>query len=115
MNYAGTKATCQESRSNCIIFYFFIELRHLQFLKRSANKNKLYPFELTAWIHAKLTWIHPFEDGNGRAASTVMNFILMKKSFPMFFIHLRKEKSTINHWILLTKEIIRNIFLGCCT
>src|SRR3989338_5981289 len=52
----------------------------------SANKNKLHPFELVAIIHAKLTWIHPFEDGNGRTARAIMNFILMKKGFPMFFI-----------------------------
>tara|TARA_Y100000310_G_scaffold338995_1_gene430260 strand:+ start:1040 stop:1984 length:945 start_codon:yes stop_codon:yes gene_type:complete len=52
----------------------------------SANKNKIHPFELAAMIHAKLTWIHPFEDGNGRTSRAIMNFILMKKGFPMFFI-----------------------------
>ncbi len=56
----------------------------------SANKNKLHPFELATMIHAKLTWIHPFEDGNGRSARAIMNFILIKKSFPMFFIPFEK-------------------------
>lgn len=58
----------------------------------SANKNKLHPFELAALIHAKLTWIHPFQDGNGRTARTVMTFILMKKGFPMFFIPFEKRE-----------------------
>ena len=58
----------------------------------SANKNKLHPFELAALVHAKLTWIHPFEDGNGRTARTAMNFILMKKGFPMFFIPFEKRE-----------------------
>ncbi|MBI2664579.1 Fic family protein [Candidatus Woesearchaeota archaeon] len=58
----------------------------------SANKNKLHPFELAALIHAKLAWIHPFEDGNGRTARTTMNFILMKKGFPMFFIPFEKRE-----------------------
>jgi len=58
----------------------------------SANKNKLHPFELAALVHAKLTWIHPFEDGNGRTARAVMNFILMKKGFPMFFIPFEKRE-----------------------
>ena len=58
----------------------------------SANKNKLHPFELATLIHAKLTWIHPFEDGNGRTARTVMNFILMKKGFPMLFIPFEKRE-----------------------
>ena len=58
----------------------------------SANKNKLHPFELATLIHAKLTWIHPFEDGNGRTARTIMNFILTKKQFPMFFIPFEKRE-----------------------
>jgi len=62
----------------------------------SANKNKLHPFEFAALIHAKLTWIHPFEDGNGRTARTVMNFILMKKGFPMFFIPFEKREDYYN-------------------
>lgn len=65
----------------------------LNFLKwYSANKHKLHPFELAAMIHAKLTWIHPFEDGNGRTARAIMNFILMKKGFPMFFIPVEKRE-----------------------
>ncbi len=43
-------------------------------------------------IHAKLTWIHPFEDGNGRTARAIMNFILMKKGFPMFYIPFEKRE-----------------------
>ncbi len=70
-----------------------IKKHMLNFFKwYSANKNKLHPFELAALIHAKLTWIHPFEDGNGRTARTVMNFILMKKGFPMFFIPVEKRE-----------------------
>jgi len=44
-------------------------------------------------IHAKLAWIHPFEDGNGRSARAIMNFILIKKSFPMFFIPFEKREA----------------------
>ncbi|MBW2977198.1 Fic family protein [Candidatus Woesearchaeota archaeon] len=58
----------------------------------SAKKTKLHPFELATLIHAKLAWIHPFEDGNGRTARTIMNFILMKKGFPMFFIPFEKRE-----------------------
>ena len=57
-----------------------------------AHKNRLHPFELAALLHAKLTWIHPFEDGNGRTARTVMNLILMRKGFPMFFIPVEKRE-----------------------
>ena len=58
-----------------------------------ANKNALHPFELATLTHAKLAWIHPFEDGNGRTTRAVMNFILMRKKFPMFFIPYEKKES----------------------
>jgi len=58
----------------------------------SANKNKLHPFELATIIHAKLTWIHPFEDGNGRSARAIMNWLLIKKGYPMFFIPFEKRE-----------------------
>lgn len=73
--------------------YTEVKKHMLNFFKwYSANKNKLHPFELASLIHAKLTWIHPFEDGNGRTARTAMNFILMKKGFPMFFIPFEKRE-----------------------
>ena len=58
----------------------------------SANKHKLRPFELATMIHAKLTWIHPFKDGNGRTSRTIMNWILMKNGYPMFFIPFEKRE-----------------------
>jgi len=58
----------------------------------SANKHKLHPFELATMIHAKLTWVHPFEDGNGRTSRTIMNWILMKNDYPMFFIPFEKRE-----------------------
>ena len=33
--------------------------------------------------------IHPFADGNGRTSRIVMNWILVKNKFPMFYIELR--------------------------
>ena len=73
--------------------YTEVKKHMLNFFKwYSANKNKVHPFELAALIHAKLAWIHPFEDGNGRTARAVMNFILMKKGFPMFFTPFDKRE-----------------------
>ena len=58
----------------------------------SANKNKLHPFELATMIHAKITWIHPFEDGNGRTSRAIMNWLLMRNGYPMFFIPYEKRE-----------------------
>ena len=43
-------------------------------------------------IHGRLTWIHPFEDGNGKSARVIMNWLLTKNGFPMFFIPLEKRE-----------------------
>ena len=57
-----------------------------------SNRTKLHPFELATLVHSKLARIHPFEDGNGRTARAVMNFILMKKGYPMFFIPYERRE-----------------------
>jgi len=58
----------------------------------SANKQTIHPFSLATLIHAKIAWIHPFEDGNGRTARVIMNWILMKNKYPMFFIPFEKRE-----------------------
>lgn len=56
-----------------------------------SAKSKLHPIELGAILHNKLVQIHPFADGNGRTSRVVMNWILMKNKFPMFYIELRDK------------------------
>jgi Fic family protein len=56
-----------------------------------SAKKKLHPVELGAILHNKLVRVHPFADGNGRTARVVMNQILMKSKFPMFYIELRDK------------------------
>ena len=40
-------------------------------------KANLPPIELAAWTHAEFVRIHPFKDGNGRAARMIMNYQLL--------------------------------------
>ena len=47
-------------------------------------------------LHFLIGYIHPFEDGNGRTARTIMNFILMNKGVPMFFIPFEKREEYYN-------------------
>jgi len=46
------------------------------------NKEKLHPVQLAAIFHYRLVAIHPFDDGNGRVARLLMNYILLKNNFP---------------------------------
>lgn len=52
----------------------------------NAHKRKLHPLELSALLHHKFVYIHPFFDGNGRTARLLMNLILMQKGYPLVMI-----------------------------
>lgn len=54
-------------------------------------KKRLHPVELGTILHNKLVRIHPFADGNGRTSRVVMNWILMRKKFPMFYVELKDK------------------------
>ena len=42
--------------------------------------------ELCALFHYRYIRIHPFEDGNGRIARLMMNFILLRHNYPMIVV-----------------------------
>ncbi|MBN1860840.1 MAG: Fic family protein [Candidatus Thermoplasmatota archaeon] len=56
-----------------------------------VGRKKLHPVELGTILHNKLVRLHPFSDGNGRTSRVVMNWILMKNKFPMFYVELRDK------------------------
>ncbi|MDD5446840.1 MAG: Fic family protein [Methanocellales archaeon] len=56
-----------------------------------SARKKLHSVELGSILHNKLVRIHPFADGNGRTSRVVMNWVLMKNEFPMFYIELRDK------------------------
>ncbi len=56
-----------------------------------SARKKLHPVELGAVLHNKLVRIHPFADGNGRTSRVIINWILIKNRFPMFYIELKDK------------------------
>jgi Fic family protein len=52
----------------------------------NSQKNKLNIIELSALLHHKLVYIHPFFDGNGRTARLTMNLFLMQAGYPLVVI-----------------------------
>ncbi len=56
------------------------------------TKGKLGPVELAALFHYRYIRIHPFEDGNGRIARLIVNFILARHDYPMIVIRSRGKK-----------------------
>ena len=58
---------------------------------RAEQEGKLSPVELAALFHYRYIRIHPFEDGNGRIARMMMNFILARHGYPMIVVRSRNK------------------------
>ena len=58
---------------------------------KAEREGKLSPVELAALFHYRYIRIHPFEDGNGRIARLMVNFILTRHNYPMVVVRSRKK------------------------
>jgi Fic family protein len=58
----------------------------VNWLNESINEKKLNPVEIAAKAHYRLTDIHPFDDGNGRIARLLLNYVLLMFNYPMVII-----------------------------
>lgn len=67
------------------------EMNNLLEWYRNAEEEKLHPLVMSAIFHHKFTAIHPFDDGNGRLARILSNFILMKHKYPVIVIKNRDK------------------------
>ncbi|MFT6828569.1 MAG: Fic family protein [Roseivirga sp.] len=61
--------------------------------KGTKDKNAII---LAAEFHYKFIRIHPFDDGNGRLARILMNFILMSKGYPPVVIKTEDKENYFN-------------------
>ena len=58
----------------------------------AEQAGKLSPVELAALFHYRYIRIHPFEDGNGRMARLMVNFILSRHGYPMIVVRSRRKR-----------------------
>ena len=56
------------------------------------QKGELSPVEMAALFHYRYIRIHPFEDGNGRIARLMVNYILSRHGWPMIVVRSRKKQ-----------------------
>lgn len=70
----------------------------IQWYRTEKDKTEVVPILLAAQFHYKFIRIHPFDDGNGRCARILMNFILMKFDYPPVVI---KTEDKANYFAAL--------------
>ena len=54
-------------------------------------EKKLSALELASLFHYRYIRIHPFEDGNGRIARLLVNFILLRAGYPMIVVRTKDK------------------------
>ncbi|MEA5459736.1 Fic family protein [Arcicella sp. LKC2W] len=59
-------------------------------------KSDIQPILLATEFHYRFIRIHPFDDGNGRTARLIMNFILMRFGYPPVIIRTDDKENYFN-------------------
>jgi len=60
------------------------------------QKAVLSAVELASLFHYRYIRIHPFEDGNGRIARLLVNYILLRHNYPMVVVPTADRKNYLN-------------------
>lgn len=58
----------------------------VEWYNAEEQKGTLSPIELATVLHYRYIRIHPFEDGNGRIARLLVNYILTRHHYPMIVV-----------------------------
>lgn len=66
----------------------------------NENINKMHPVQLAAEFHYRFVCIHPFDDGNGRVARLLLNYILLRNGCPPVIV---KSEDKENYLTALQK------------
>ena len=68
----------------------------IEWYNTAASAGEMSAIELATLFHYRYIRIHPFEDGNGRIARLLVNFILIRANYPMIIVRSSDKDSYLN-------------------
>ncbi len=77
--------------------------KEVEYLMRSLvnycqlNKDRIHPLILGSIFHFLFVSIHPFKDGNGRAARLIHSYILLQGGYPIFAFNPDRKYDYFNY------------------
>lgn len=77
----------------------------INWYNEEEQKGNMHPVELAALFHYRYIRIHPFEDGNGRIARLLVNYILARHNYPMVVVRSRKKTEYLDALSASDKEV----------
>lgn len=87
------KKTDGKTHLYCPPEFVIDEMERLIILYNQYNQENIAPEILSAWLHHRLTQIHPFQDGNGRIARSIATLVFLKAG--LFPLVVRESDRTI--------------------
>lgn len=68
----------------------------IEWYRKAIAETRFNPILIAAEFHYKFIRIHPFDDGNGRTARILMNFILLQNGYPPVIIKTEDKSNYLS-------------------
>ncbi len=88
----------------------------IQWLEKALSPENPPILPLLAKLHHEFVLIHPFDDGNGRVARMLVNYVLMRQSYPPIIVPTERKNDYLAALRLADAGDITELenFLGTC-